>query len=57
MPKLEWHISNFAFCNGIFPIGESWSGMDTINPFIKHTHTLDVLFVLLLLNENYISSP
>jgi hypothetical protein len=34
MEKLEWHISNFIFCNGIFPKCESYSGIDPINPFI-----------------------
>jgi hypothetical protein len=33
MEKLEWHISNLCFCNGIFPKCESCSGIDPINPY------------------------
>jgi hypothetical protein len=32
MKKLEWHICNLCFCNGIFPNCESCSGIDPINP-------------------------
>jgi hypothetical protein len=32
MEKLEWHISNLCFCNGIFTKCESCSGIDPINP-------------------------
>jgi hypothetical protein len=32
MRKLEWHISNFDFCNGIFSSCESCNDIDPINP-------------------------
>ena len=32
MKNLEWHISKFSFCNGIFPIRELGNGIDPINP-------------------------
>jgi hypothetical protein len=40
MEKLEWHISNLCFCNGISPKCESCSGMDPINPtVIRHNES------------------
>jgi hypothetical protein len=30
--KLEWHISKFDFYNGISPNGESYNGINPINP-------------------------
>jgi hypothetical protein len=34
---LEWHISNSYFCNGISPSGESYNGINPINPlYLSH---------------------
>jgi hypothetical protein len=32
MRKLQWHFSNFGFCNGISPTSEICNGIDPINP-------------------------
>ena len=31
LKKLEWHITNFTFCNGVSPTGKNYSGIDPIN--------------------------
>jgi hypothetical protein len=44
MKKLEWHISNFSFCNSISIKCESCSGIDPINPLKNHQNPRQSFF-------------